>query len=160
MKYLVAGLGNMGIEYARTRHNIGFIVLDALARDAGISFSTERYADKAILKHRGNPHLSHAGDIPPWCDEGSETADPALISQDMSYIRHIMWNYVGLVRNPQRLKRAIRELRSLEVEIEHFYRITRISENLIGLRNLIRNAIIVTFAAWENKENTGFHFRG
>ena len=53
MKYLVAGLGNIGAEYARTRHNIGFIVLDALARDAGISFSTQRYADMATLRFRG-----------------------------------------------------------------------------------------------------------
>jgi L-aspartate oxidase len=113
-----------------------------------------------ILTHLENPHLSHAGDIPPWCDEGSEAADPALISQDMSYIRNIMWNYVGLVRNPQRLKRAIRELRGLEVEIEHFYRVVRVADSLVGLRNLVRNAIIVTFAAWENKRNTGCHFRG
>ena len=113
-----------------------------------------------ILAHPGNPHLSHAADIPPWCDEGSETADPALISQDMSYIKNIMWNYVGLVRNSQRLKRAIRELRGLEVEIEHFYRVTRVNDSLVGLRNMVRNAIIVTFAAWENKRNTGCHFRG
>ena len=53
MKYLVAGLGNMGIEYAHTRHNIGFMVLDALARDAGISFSSKRYADKAEYRFRG-----------------------------------------------------------------------------------------------------------
>jgi len=53
MKYLVAGLGNIGAEYARTRHNIGFIVLDALARDTGISFSTERYADRVGFRLRG-----------------------------------------------------------------------------------------------------------
>lgn len=53
MKYLVAGLGNIGAEYARTRHNIGFAVLDALARDTGISFSTERYADRASFRLRG-----------------------------------------------------------------------------------------------------------
>ncbi|HBO73257.1 MAG TPA: aminoacyl-tRNA hydrolase, partial [Marinilabiliales bacterium] len=32
MKYLIAGLGNIGYEYANTRHNIGFQVLDALAK--------------------------------------------------------------------------------------------------------------------------------
>ncbi len=53
MKYLVAGLGNIGAEYARTRHNIGFDVLDALAGDAGISFSTERYAATASLRVKG-----------------------------------------------------------------------------------------------------------
>lgn len=53
MKYLVAGLGNIGAEYAHTRHNIGFAVADALARDAGISFSSGRYADHAGFRLRG-----------------------------------------------------------------------------------------------------------
>lgn len=53
MKYLVAGLGNMGTEYARTRHNIGFSVLDALAGDAGISFSADRYAARSTLRVKG-----------------------------------------------------------------------------------------------------------
>lgn len=50
MKYLIAGLGNIGDEYADTRHNIGFTVLDVLARLSGISFQTGRYADVARLK--------------------------------------------------------------------------------------------------------------
>jgi PTH1 family peptidyl-tRNA hydrolase len=50
MKYLIAGLGNIGDEYADTRHNIGFTVLDVLARLSGISFKTGRYADIARMK--------------------------------------------------------------------------------------------------------------
>jgi L-aspartate oxidase len=100
-----------------------------------------------------------AGDIPSWKDVGSEEPDPALISQDLSSIKHIMWNYVGLVRTRHRLSRAIRELRALETEIERFYRIARITDGLVSLRNAVRAATIVTMAAWENKESMGCHHR-
>jgi len=53
MKYLVAGLGNIGSEYAETRHNIGFKVLDALAGASNLVFTNGRYADVCELRHKG-----------------------------------------------------------------------------------------------------------
>jgi PTH1 family peptidyl-tRNA hydrolase len=53
MKYLIAGLGNVGSEYAETRHNIGFKIVDALSRASAVSFKTERYGDVCKVKHRG-----------------------------------------------------------------------------------------------------------
>ena len=57
MKYLIAGLGNIGPEYHETRHNIGFMVVDALAKSAGISFSDGRYGFTATLPVKGRQLL-------------------------------------------------------------------------------------------------------
>jgi PTH1 family peptidyl-tRNA hydrolase len=53
LKYLIAGLGNIGSEYAHTRHNIGFYVLDALAGASNISFEDGRYGFTTTLKFKG-----------------------------------------------------------------------------------------------------------
>jgi PTH1 family peptidyl-tRNA hydrolase len=53
MKYLIAGLGNIGAEYELTRHNIGFLVLDQLADQHKVPFVPSRLADKAEFKFKG-----------------------------------------------------------------------------------------------------------
>lgn len=53
MKYLIAGLGNIGPEYELTRHNIGFLVLDRIADNHKIEFTTQRLADKVEVKFKG-----------------------------------------------------------------------------------------------------------
>lgn len=54
MKYLIAGLGNIGDEYRDTRHNIGFTVLDALAGASNLVFRDGRYGFTTTLPLRGH----------------------------------------------------------------------------------------------------------
>jgi PTH1 family peptidyl-tRNA hydrolase len=56
-KFLVVGLGNVGVDYKDTRHNIGFTVVDALAKTYDAAYETKRYGDVAAFNHKGKKIL-------------------------------------------------------------------------------------------------------
>jgi L-aspartate oxidase len=116
------------------------------------------HIEKVLAK--GPPRIPAREEVPPWDESGlTRDSDPALIQGDMETIQNIMWHYVGLIRSGDRLARAMRELRHLQNEIETFYRRTKLSDGLIGLRNAVEVALIVAQAAYHNRQSRGCHFR-
>ncbi len=56
-KFLIVGLGNIGEKYDNTRHNIGFKILDALAKDHEVTFETDKLGDVASFRFKGRTFM-------------------------------------------------------------------------------------------------------
>ncbi len=56
-KYLIVGLGNIGDEYANTRHNIGFKILDFFAKQEDLTFATQKLGDVTTYKFKGRQFI-------------------------------------------------------------------------------------------------------
>lgn len=91
MKYLVVGLGNIGDEYAHTRHNIGFDVVNAFVQKHGGSFTTGRLAYVAEVKWKGKAfvcicpttYMNLSGKaVKYWMDKEKISADRILVIVD------------------------------------------------------------------------------
>ena len=104
--------------------------------------------------------LVDQAEIPSWNPLGGDVlADPVLVHRDSRTIQNIMWYYGGLARSTRRLARALKDLNHLWGVIDDFYRSTRLSDELIGLRSMAQAAWIVTSAAWHNRQSRGTHYR-
>lgn len=96
--------------------------------------------------------------VEPW-QMSHEPVDSALIAQDWMTIKQTMWNYVGLVRDQNRLRRAQKMLRELQFEIDQFYERAVLTPELISLRNGVLTALLVTQGALRNRTSRGCHYR-
>lgn len=98
--------------------------------------------------------------IPDWQPPGREhLEDPALILQDWTTIQHTMWNYVGIVRSYERLKRAVADMRELGNRLSKYYHESMISKSIVELFHGQQMAAIVSTAAIRNPVSRGAHFR-
>lgn len=89
----------------------------------------------------------------------SEKIDRGLIAQDWMTIKQTMWNYVGLIRDLSRLRRAFKMLQELKWEVESFYEKAALTPEIVGLRNGVLTAFLITQGALRNKKSLGCHYR-
>ncbi len=98
--------------------------------------------------------------VPDWQPPGKENReDPALLLQDWTIIQHTMWNYVGIVRTFERLKRAIADMQHLGTRLTKYYHESMISKSIVELFHGQQMATIVANAAIRNPRSAGAHFR-
>lgn len=97
--------------------------------------------------------------VPDW--DASGTNDPRemiLITQSVKELKLLMSDYVGIVRNNERLQRASRRLDLLHEETELLYQRTTVSPQLCELRNMITVAYLIVKSAMFRKESRGLHY--
>jgi L-aspartate oxidase len=102
------------------------------------------------------------GTLPPVPDWDPGRAVPpdegVIVKQNWDEIRHLMWNYVGIVRTDKRLSRAQRRLENLVIEIQEYYWGTLVDRDMLELRNLADVARLIVACAQERKESRGLHY--
>ncbi len=97
--------------------------------------------------------------VPDWNATGtSEPKEMILITQSLKELQQVMSDYVGIVRNDIRLRRAMRRLDLLWEETEKLYGSSFLSPQLLELRNLITVGYLIVKGASFRKESRGLHF--
>jgi L-aspartate oxidase len=125
------------------------------------SASTAAHRAYSSLKPGSGPFpQALTSTIPDWQAPGRQNLeDPALILQDWTTLQHTMWNYVGIVRTYERLKRAVADMQHLGNRMTKYYHESTISPSIVELFHGQQMAAIVASAALRNPHSIGAHFR-
>ena len=103
--------------------------------------------------------LNGLPDVPDWNAEGtSEPKEMILITQSLKELQQVMSDYVGIVRNNVRLQRAMKRIDLLYDETEGLYQTTKVSPQLLELRNMITVGYLIIKGAGFRKESRGLHY--
>jgi L-aspartate oxidase len=95
---------------------------------------------------------------PPAGPAAPSAPDPVVLEHDWDQARRVMWDYVGIVRSDGRLAIAQERLASLAATVEAIYRRSRVTQDLLELRNIILVGRLVVQSAQSRKESRGLHF--
>jgi L-aspartate oxidase len=121
----------------------------------GLVFA-HRAAEKAIRKQ---PRPFREVSIPLWDESGVYSQyEWYLIKHNFIEIRNIMWNYVGIVRSKEQLHRASRRMTVIYEEVESYYSKSKVTKELLELRNLTAVAYMIIKSALRRNESRGLHY--
>ena len=97
--------------------------------------------------------------IAPWdSSRVTDSDDEILVSHNWDELRRCMWDFVGIVRNNERLRRARRRIELIETEVQDYYIRHRVTKDMLELRNLVLVSSLIIDCALQRKESRGLHF--
>lgn len=98
-------------------------------------------------------------EVPAWDTGGVAPPDEMVVlSHTWDEIRRLMWNYVGIVRTDNRLKRSLSRITALREELDIYYWDYQVTDALLEVRNLALVASLTIRCAMARKESRGIHF--
>lgn len=122
-------------------------------------FAHRCYLDVTARVEKNEPVRREIGTIPGWNAKGtSQPKEMILITQSLKELQQVMSDYVGIVRNDIRLRRALKRLDLLWEETEQLYQSSSVSPQLLELRNLITVGYLIVKGASFRKESRGLHY--
>jgi L-aspartate oxidase len=104
-------------------------------------------------------HITNSIDFPDWDDTGTVNPEEwILVSHNKREAQQVMNDYVGIVRSDLRLQRAKRRIDFLKEETEAYYKKTKITTQILELRNIIKVASLIIESAMKRRESRGLHY--
>lgn len=117
------------------------------------------YAHNIFKYHIDHPIKKIKLEIPEWNDEGTTVPkEHILIQHNLKQLQALMRNYVGIVRNNNRLTKAITHLDLIYKEVEELYKKVKVNTTLCELRNMVNVAHLIINQSLERKENKGGYY--
>ncbi len=118
------------------------------------------FSHRAFLDMKNaHSNIENRVEFPDWDESGTESPEEwILVSHNRREVQQVMSDYVGIVRSDLRLQRAMRRIEFLKEETEAYYKRTKISAELLELRNIIKVAKLIIEGAMKRRESRGLHY--